>query len=38
MLQAEIDIRRTNMIQTYFGNGKGKTTAAVGLPVRCVLR
>lgn len=24
------------MIQTYFGNGKGKTTAAVGLSVRCV--
>ena len=23
------------MIQTYFGNGKGKTTAAVGLAVRC---
>ena len=23
------------MIQTYFGNGKGKTTAAVGSAVRC---
>ena len=23
------------MIQTYFGNGKGKTTAAVGMSVRC---
>ena len=23
------------MIQTYFGNGKGKTTAAVGAAVRC---
>ncbi len=24
------------MIQTYYGNGKGKTTAAIGLSVRCV--
>jgi len=24
------------MIQCYFGNGKGKTTAAIGLSVRCV--
>lgn len=24
------------MIQAYFGNGKGKTTAAIGLSVRCV--
>lgn len=24
------------MIQTYFGNGKGKTTAAVGAAVRCL--
>ena len=23
------------MIQTYFGNGKGKTTASVGLAIRC---
>ena len=24
------------MIQTYFGNGKGKTTAAIGAAIRCV--
>lgn len=24
------------MIQTYFGNGKGKTTAAIGAVIRCI--
>ena len=30
-----IEKRRDYMIQCYFGNGKGKTTAAIGLSVRC---
>ena len=24
------------MIQSYFGNGKGKTTAAIGAAIRCI--